>query len=153
MIEHSKYIFLGLSVTLRIIVFSLSFNLKKTSFHFISLIVSILLLVIGLLCESFNLFNLPKGLTTLIPSLTFLFITLFDNLNRLFYKINGYYPWSQEFDYLAYLSKTKPDRFINKPKPKKHSHFSNMIFQTSLFFRFPLLILGLVILTTILKKQ
>ncbi len=151
--EYSKYIFLGLSITICIIVFSFSFNLRKTRFYSASLRISIILLVIGLFCEYFNLFNLPTGLTTLISSLTFFFILLFDNLNRMFNLINGYYPWSPRFDYLAYISKTKPDRLINKPQPKKHSHFSNLIFQTIIYFGFPLLVFGLVILTIILNKQ
>lgn len=149
MSEYWMNIFLGLSMIVWLLVFMLSGFLRKSVFYKIAFRTSVCLSIIGIFW--INPIGLPKGMIVIISSMSLLFILMFDALNRLFYKINGYYPWSWRFEMM--IVDGNLDRYINKPEPQKPSHLSNLIYQTSLYLGFPILILMLIILSGFFTKM
>ena len=127
-IETTKYLVFGISILTGIVIFATSYNLRKTRYFKVISIIATALTCLGLILESFNSFKLPSGLTIVVLSISTIYLLYFEMLNRLFFKINGYYPWNPNYDSIAYLSKRKPDKFINKPQPKKYSKTSNWFY-------------------------
>lgn len=140
--------FLGLSVIVWFLVFTLSGFLRKSVFYKIAFRTSVCLSIIGIFW--IQPISLPKGMIVIISSMSLLFILMFDALNRLFYKIDGYYPWSRRFEMM--MVDDKLDRYTNKPEFKKPNHISNLIYQTSLYLGYPILLLMLITLSGFFTK-
>jgi len=127
-IETTKYLVFGTSILTGIVIFATSYNLRKSRYFKIISIIALALTCLGLILERLNSFELPSGLTIVVMSISTIYLLYFEMLNRLFFKINGYYPWIPNYDFFAYLSKRRPDKFINKPQPKNYSTTSNWFY-------------------------
>ncbi len=152
-IKTMTLLFFCISILTGIVIFALSYNLRKSKFFKVVSIVALTLSCIGVILEKVNSFGLPLGMSIIIMSISTIYLTYFEVLNRLFFKINGYYPWNPRDDHFAYSSNKKPDKFINKPLPKKYSTTSNWLYAILLELGWAYTILVLLILSCLSEKN
>lgn len=151
--ETTKYLVFSIPILTGIVIFATSYNLRKSSYFNFTSIIALLLTSLGIILEKVNSFELTSGMTIVIMSIPTIYLLYFEILNRLFFNINGYYPWNPNYDYFAFLSKRKPDKFINKPQPKKYSSTSNWFYTILLNVSWIFTIVGLLVLTILNSRN